>query len=200
MNWELFTYVIWAANVLIIIILFIIFLRKQKIKKKVPETDVQEPVEPEKLAKKKVKVLDKDERQVISKLAVFGGYSGIAKEKLMGLTGMESNNLSHILNNLEIRDIINQGLSDSEKVELCKWVPPLLKDVSGDRELNTIETHTLNVVCMLKEEDNITQKELGRRAKVPPSTLSEVVIPLLENHSMVERVSVGSGKLVRLIK
>ena len=71
--------------------------------------------------------------------------------------------------------------------------------MSKDRQLNTTETHMLNVICVLKGEDNITQKELSKRAGVPPSTLSDAVIPLLEDIYMIERVSVGPSRLVRLI-
>jgi len=57
----------------------------------------------------------------------------------------------------------------------------------------------LNVMSVLRIKDNITQKEISQIANVPQSTLSEKVIPLLEKRDMVERVSVGPGKLVRAI-
>ena len=199
MDWELFTYIIWMINILITIVVFITLIRKRKIKKElqkgthsIKEIDETERVE------KKINPLNEDEKRVISKLAVYGGYSGVSQEELQDLAGMDSN-IYQILNNLETKGIVKQRASDSERIGLCKWAQDVLKDMSRDRELNITEVHTLNVVCVLKEGDNITQKELSKRAEVPTSTLSNIIIPLLEDLYMAERVSVGSGKLVRLI-
>jgi len=181
----------------------------EKAQIKAPEIDVDglEIVEvktikaPKKVEKEKTRLmglLSEDEKRVISKLEVFGGYSGITKEEFQDLMGMDPEDISSILTDLEIRGII-ETTSDPGNIKLCKWVRPLLKDMSKDRGLDSVETHLLNVVCVLKGEDNITQKELSRRANVPTSTLSETVIPLLEYFCMIERVGVGSSKLVRLM-
>ena len=123
------TYIVWTVNAIIILILFIIFLKRRRIRKKLPGTGVYKNEKPKKVQKKKIMPLGNDEKKIISKLAVFGGYSGIPQEKLQGLTGTDSNDLSRILNDLEIKDIINQRLSNSEKIILCKWAHPLLKDM-----------------------------------------------------------------------
>ena len=146
--------------------------------------------------------MNENEKRVISKLAVFGGCgTGVTQEKLEGLMDMNSDNISSILNNLENQNITKERASDSEEIRLCEWVCRLLKDISKnkrDRELKIKETHMLNVVCVLKGESNLTQKELSKRAKVPTSSLSDTVLPKLEGLNLVTRVSFGTINLVRL--
>ena len=57
MSWELFTYIMYAFNFILIIVIFIIYLRKRKFKKKLPEvaaleTNAPEAAEPKKVEKK----------------------------------------------------------------------------------------------------------------------------------------------------